>query len=148
MRRADIIGSVVMLGFSLLMLLVLIPLEVEDGTWYGLSPYFYPNLICSLLGIFAFLLLAQAIFRPHLYPGQSCNLSWFQFAVFLLLVAVTLIGVWLISEIGIIIGGPLLIIAVALIMGERRVKPLLFASLVPVAVVYLIATYVLKTPLP
>lgn len=148
MRRADMIGAVAVLGFSLLMLLVLIPLEVQDGAWYGLSPYFYPNLICSLLGIFAFLLLVQAIFRPGLYQDQSVNLSWFQFGIFLLLVVITLIGVWLISQIGILLGGPALILGVALLMGERRLQALLLSAVLPVCVVYLIATYVLKAPLP
>ena len=148
MRQADVIGAVVLLGFSLLMLLVLIPLEVEDGAWYGLSPYFYPNLICSLLGIFAALLLAQAIFRETRYQGQTHELSWFRFSVFLLLVGTTLAGVWLISAAGVLVGGPALILAIALIMGERRPNALVLSASLPVASVYVIATYVLKTPLP
>lgn len=148
MRQADMIGAVVLLGFSLLMLLVLIPLEVEDGAWYGLSPYFYPNLICSLLGIFAALLLAQAIFRESRYEGQTHELSWFRFGVFVLLVGVTLAGVWLINQAGVLVGGPILILAIALVMGERRLKTLLLSASLPVVSVYLIATYVLKSPLP
>jgi len=149
LRRADVVGSLLLLTLSLLMLLVVIPSEVSDGQWYGLSPYAYPNTICGALAIFSVLLLAQAIFKKNHYEvEQKKILSLFQVFIFVLLVAVITFGVWLISVLGVLIGGPILIASVALIMGERRFWILLLSSVLPVLVIYGLAIYVLKTPLP
>lgn len=149
MRRADVVGSLLLLTFSLLMLLVVIPSEVSDGQWYGLSPYAYPNAVCGALAIFSLLLLGQAIFKKgHYSTDQHQILSLFQVLIFILLVSVITFGVWLISVLGVLIGGPILILSIALIMGERRLWVLLLSSVLPVLVIYGLAIYVLKTPLP
>ena len=149
MRKADVLGSILLLTFSLLMLWVVIPAEVSDGRWYGLSPYAYPNAICGALAIFSVLLLAQSIFRKERYDtDDQVNLSLFQVLIFVGLVGVIVFGVWLISVLGVLIGGPMLIMAIALIMGEKRLWVLLPSSVLPVLAVYGLAVYVLKTPLP
>jgi len=149
LRRADVVGSALLLTFSLLMLLVVIPSEVSEGQWYGLSPYAYPNLICGALALFSLLLLAQAIFKKNHYEAvQQKILSLFQVFIFVLLVVVITSGVWLISVLGVLVGGPLLIISIALIMGEKRFWVLLLSSTLPVLTIYGLAIYVLKTPLP
>lgn len=148
MRRADIVGGAFLLAFSLLMLGVIIPAEVEDGQWYGLSPYTYPNIICGAMAVFSLALLAQGIFKKSLYEEQQTTLTLFQLSIFILLIAVILAGVWLISVAGIWIGGPLMIISIALIMGEKRPLVLAICGLAPVASIYVLAIYVLKTPLP
>ena len=149
MRRADVVGSLFLLAFSLLMLMVVIPSEVSDGQCYGLSPYTYPNAVCGALAIFSVLLLRQAIFKKgHYSTYQHQILSLFQVLIFILLVSVITFGVWLISVLGVLIGGPILIISIALIMGERRLWVLLLTSVLPVLVIYGLAIYVLKTPLP
>ncbi len=149
MRRADVVGSLFLLTFSLLMLLVVIPSEVSDGQWYGLSPYTYPNAVCGALAIFSVLLLGQAIFKKgHYSTDQTQIISPFQVLIFILLVSVITFGVWLISVLGVLIGGPILILSIALIMGERRLWVLLLSSVLPVLVIYVLAIYVLKTPLP
>jgi len=149
LRRADVVGSLLLLTISLLMLLVVIPSEVSDGQWYVLSPYAYPNAICGALVIFSVLLLAQALFKKNHYePEQKKILSLFQILIFVLLVALITFGVWLISVLGVLIGGPILIMSIALIMGERRLWVLLLSSVLPVLVIYGLAIYVLKTPLP
>jgi len=149
LRKADVVGSLLLLAFSLLMLVVVIPAEVSGGKWYGLSPYAYPNAICGALAIFSLLLLGQAIFKKsHYLTDNKKILSLFQVLIFTFLVAIIIFGVWLISVLGVLIGGPLLIIFIALVMGERRLWVLFLSSVLPVLLVYGLAIYVLKTPLP
>lgn len=149
MRRADLIGGVFLFAVSLLMLFVIIPAEVSDGKWYGLSPYAYPNIICGAMAIFSLLLIGQSIFKKERYRGaDSVDLTLFQLGVFVLLILTVIAGVWLISFAGFFIGSPVLIVAVALIMGERRLRVLASSALAPTLAIYALATFFLKTPLP
>lgn len=148
MRRADIVGGVMMLIFSISMIFVIIPAETMPGRWTGLSPYFYPILMSGGIGVFAIGLLAQATMRPNYYTDQAVPLTARQFGMFLIVAAIVFAGVLAIDNFGIWIGGVLTITAVMWFMGERN--PLIIAptALVPIIVVYLIVTYVLRSPLP
>ena len=85
MRKADFLGSLIWLGFGLSMLFSIIPMHVESGRWYGLSPHFYPQLISTLIVVFALLMLVSCVLKPDRYKGQTLDLNWnrfFQFIVF------------------------------------------------------------------
>ena len=148
-RRADLIGGVLLLAFSLMMLWVIIPAEVSDGKWYGLSPYAYPNIICGAMALFSVLLIGQSVFKQERYRGaQGVDLTLYQLGIFLLLIITVVAGVWLISFAGFFIGSPVLIVSVALIMGERRRLVLCASAILPTLAIYALATFFLKTPLP
>lgn len=148
MRRADIVGGVIMLVFSISMIFVIIPAETMQGKWTGLSPYFYPTLMSGGIGVFAIGLLAQAAMRPNYYTDQAVPLTALQFGMFLIVTAIVFAGVLAIDKFGVWIGGATTIAAVMLFMGERKPLIILPTALVPIVVVYLVVTYVLRSPLP
>lgn len=104
---------------------------------------------CVVLWLF-FCVVARTghLQKGHYSTDQTQIISPFQVLIFILLVSVITFGVWLISVLGVLIGGPILILSIALIMGERRLWVLLLSSVLPVLVIYVLAIYVLKTPLP
>lgn len=148
MRRADIVGGVIMLVFSISMIFVIIPAETMQGQWTGLSPYFYPMLMSGGIGVFAIGLLAQTTLRPNYYTDQAVPLTAIQFGMFLIIAAIVFAGVLAIDNFGIWIGGAFTIAAVMLFMGERNPLIIVPTALIPIAVVYLIVTYLLRSPLP
>ncbi|MDO8876343.1 MAG: tripartite tricarboxylate transporter TctB family protein [Pseudolabrys sp.] len=148
MRRADIIGGVIMLIFSISMIFVIIPAETMKGQWTGLSPYFYPTVMSGGIGVFAIGLLAQAALRPRYYADQAVPLTMLQFGMFLIVTAIVFAGVLAIDNFGVWIGGAFTIAAIMLFMGERKPLIIVPTALAPIAVVYLVVTYVLRSPLP
>ena len=148
MRRADIIGGAMALVFSLSMIFVIIPAETSQGHWEGLSPYFYPMVMSAGIGVFAIGLLLQALMRPHYYADQTVPLTARQFGMFIIVALIIVGGVIAIDQLGIWIGGVLMIIGVMLFMGERNPFIIAPTALLPIAAVYVVVTYVLGAPLP
>ncbi|MFV0297120.1 MAG: tripartite tricarboxylate transporter TctB family protein [Hyphomicrobiaceae bacterium] len=149
MRRVDIIAAIVLLAFVALMILWVIPAENDgDGVWYGLSPYFYPMVMLVGIALSSIGLLAQAITKRHLYDDQPNPLSLSQFGFFLLVTAIIIAGTLIITYFGFLIGGPLLISATMLFMGETRLVRIVPVSLGTVVIVSMIVSWGLKTPLP
>ena len=68
--------------------------------------------------------------------------------MFALSCALVVAGVVAIDFLGMIVGGPLLIAALMLFLGERGPLRILLTATLPVAAVYLLATHVLHAPLP
>src|SRR3546814_17558933 len=46
MDKADLAGGVAIALFGILMIFVVIPLDTEEGMYYGLPPTFFPTLLC------------------------------------------------------------------------------------------------------
>ena len=148
MRRADIYGSAGLLALGLLMLFVIIPAEAEGDTWSGVSPLFFPTIIAAGFTICCAALLLRAILRSGDYNGMAMPIKLRDFGFFLVASAIILATVLAIHRFGIIWGGPLLIAALMLFMGERNWKRIVPMSIVPVGVIYLFVTKVLNAPLP
>lgn len=148
MRRADLVGGIGLLALSLLLVFVIIPAETAEGAYYGLSPLFYPTVMAAGIGVCAVGLIAQALLRPAVYEGQVLELGPRRLGMFLLVSAIVLGGVIAIDVFGIWVGGPLLIGGVMLFMGERQPLRVLATAVLPVAVVHLLFTQVLHSPLP
>ncbi len=68
--------------------------------------------------------------------------------MFLLAAGITLGGVLLIDRFGFLIGGPALIAALMIFLGERSPLRIVLTATLPVGLVYLLAIYVLRTPVP
>jgi hypothetical protein len=148
MRRIDIFAAIGLLCFVALMVLVIIPRENAGGVWHGLSPYFYPIVMLAGIAVSSVGLLVQALTRPHLYDDQPNTLGMAQFGFFLLSMLIILMGTVLIGRFGFWIGGPLLIAATMIFMGEKNPLRIVPVSVLTVAVVWAIVNWGLKTPLP
>lgn len=148
MRKADIYGGAGLLALGLLMLFVVIPGEAEGDTWSGVSPLFFPTIIAAGFTISAAALLVRALLRPGDYTGMEMPMSPQDFGFFMLACAIILAAVLAIHGLGIVWGGPLLIGALMLFMGERNWKRIVPMSVVPVVVIYLFVNKVLNAPLP
>ena len=148
MRKVDMAAGTLLLAFVGVMLFVIIPLEDEGGTWHGLYPYFFP--VVMLFGVAASSvgLLFQALTKPALYDDQPNPLSWSDLGFFLLISAIIFASVLIIHRFGTWIGGPLMIAAAMIFMGERSPLRIVPTAVITVAIAQAIATYGLQTPLP
>lgn len=148
MRTVDLIAGIGLLSFVAVMVFVIIPAENSEGIWHGLSPYFYPTVMLVGIAVSSAGLVVQAALKKSLYDDQPNTLTWWQLGCFLLLGAIILACVLVIDWFGLWIGGPLLIAAVMIYMGERKPLIIVPTGLATVAVVHVIVTYGLKIPLP
>lgn len=148
LRRADLIGGIFMLALSLCMIFVVIPAETQEGVWFGLSPYFFPTLLMAGIAFASALLIVQSVTRPARGSEPPLALSPRQLAMFGIVAAIIVAGVVAIDLLGLWTGGPVLIAALMLFMGERRPLRIVATSIIPVAVVHLVVFYVLRSPLP
>jgi hypothetical protein len=148
MRLADLISGSLLLAVSLLFLFVIIPAQVGEGEWYGLSPFFYPNLIAGAIAVFSLWLIVQAAVGKNAYEGREVPLSFWQIGIFLIAGLLILCGVMIVERFGIWVGGPVTILAVMLLMGERRPLVLGPTAILPVVCIYTLVRFVLHAPLP
>jgi hypothetical protein len=149
MDRADLIAGVALSLLGFLMILVIIPLGTEEGTYFGLSPTFFPTVLASLATACALGLTAQAMVRIYRRaPARPVPISGLNLLMFLVASGITLGGVLLIDRLGFLIGGPALIAALMLFLGERSPLRIVLTATLPAGLVYLLAIYVLRTPLP
>ena len=148
MRRADIIAGFILLALGLLTLFVIIPAEAEGDTWSGVSPLFFPTLIAAGFCLACVGLLVQAIFSPGSYAGMEAPVKLGRMGFFALACIIVLGAVFAIHAFGFLWGGPLLVGALILFMGERRWYRIVPMSIVPVVVIYLFVTKLLNAPLP
>ncbi len=137
-----------LLFVGLLMLFVVIPAEADGDTWSGVSPLFFPTLIAAGFSIGCAALLARAILRPRAYDGMEAPLKLENFGFFLLACGIVLAAVFLIHAVGFVWGGPVLMAALMLFMGERSLLRIVPMSVVPVLVIYFFVTKMLNAPLP
>ena len=136
-----------MLG--LIVLFVILPLEAGGETWSGVSPLFFPALIASAFTLCSGGLLLQALLRPGAYKGmEEKPVRREHLGFFLLACAIIFAGVLLIHGIGILWGGPLLVAALMLFMGERNWLRILPISILPIVAIYFFVLRVLNAPLP
>lgn len=148
MRRADLIGGIAILAFSLCMIFAVIPAETQEGAWYGLSPYFFPTLLMSGIACASALLILQSVRGRAAEEAPPPALDLGRVGMFVLSAAIVVAGVVAMDFFGIWAGGPALIAGTMLFMGERRPIRIVATSVVPVAVVQVLVLYVLRSPLP
>jgi hypothetical protein len=149
MDKADLIGGLCLAALGLLMIFVIIPAGTEQGTYFGLSPTFFPTLLTVLLTACAVGLVAQALLRMRRQAAaRPLPVSRWNLLMFLGAGGLVLAGVLAIDWFGILAGGPAMIAALMIFLGERGPLRILLTAVVPVALVYVLALHVLSTPLP
>jgi hypothetical protein len=148
MRKFDIAGGLFFLAFVAVMVFVIIPRENAGGVWHGLSPYFYPMIMLTGIAVSSVGLLVQAVSKPRLYDDQPHPLSWSDLGFFLLSYVIILLCVFVIHRFGTWVGGPLLIAATMVFMGELRPVRIAIVSVLTVAVTHVLVTHLLQIPLP
>jgi hypothetical protein len=148
MRRADIFGSAGLFILGLVVLFVVIPAEAEGDTWSGVSPLFFPTIIAAGFTLSCGGLFVQALLRPGSYEGMEMPITLRDFGFFLLACVIVLGAVLVIHAFGILWGGPLLVAALMLFMGERNWLRIVPMAVVPVLIIAFFITKVLHAPLP
>jgi Tripartite tricarboxylate transporter TctB family len=148
MRKVDIVVAALLLVLVGVMLFVVIPMEDEGGKWHGLSPYFFPVLMLFGVAVSCVGLLYQALTKPSMYVDQPNPLTWSDLGFFLLISAIIFVTTVIIHRYGMWIGGPLMIAAAMIFMGERSPIRIVPTAIITVAIAQAIATYGLQTPLP
>lgn len=149
MEKADLAGGIAITCAGILLIFVVIPLQTEEGMYFGLPPTFFPILLSvGMTGCAAALALkAWARLRSGA-PRQAMPIRFRNLVMFVISGILVVLGAVAIDFFGMIVGGPLLIAAFTLFLGERNVLRIAATSTLPVAAVYLLATYVLHSPLP
>jgi len=149
MDKADLIGGAGLALLGVLMIFVIIPLSTEEGMYFGLSPTFFPTLLTTFLTACALGLVAQSLFRLRRHAiSRPVPISGWNLLMFLVAVGLALSGIIAIDYFGILIGGPALIGALMIFLGERNPLRIGLTATVPVGLIYLLAIYVLGTPVP
>jgi len=135
--------------FGLAMIFFIIPMETEEGTYYGLSPTFFPTLLAAGITFCAIGMAAQGWLRLRQANDlRAMPVTRWNLAMFLIAAALLIVGVVAIEYVGLVIAGPALIAAFSIFLGERNALRIGVAATLPVAVIYMMATHVLRTPLP
>ena len=148
-ERADLAGGIALALAGLLLIFVIIPLQTEEGMYFGLPPTFFPILLSVGVTACSAALAIRAWLR--LRSGRALQpmpLRLWNLVMFALSCALVVAGVVAIDFLGMIVGGPLLIAALMLFLGERGPLRILLTATLPVAAVYLLATHVLHAPFP
>jgi hypothetical protein len=148
MRVVDLIAGTGLLVVVAMLAFVVIPAESSDGVWHGLSPYFYPAVMLTGIAASSVGLIIQAAFKKQIYADQPNPISWWQLGCFSALAAIILACVLIIDWFGLWLGGPALIAATMIYMGERKPLRIVIVGLAAVAVVHIVVTYGLSIPLP
>ena len=149
MEKADLAGGVAIALFGILMIFVVIPLDTEEGMYYGLPPTFFPTLLCIGVTGCAVALAGRAWLRLRAGGAQRpMPIRPRDLLMFAISSGLVIAGAVIIDFAGIIVGGPLLIAAFMLFLGERNLLRIALTATLPVGAVYLLARHVLHAPLP
>lgn len=149
MEKADLAGGVAIALVGILLIFVVIPLDTEEGMYFGLPPTFFPTLLSVGMTGCAVALAAKAWLRLRARgPRRAPPLRLRNLAMFVIAAVLVVSGVVAIDHLGMMVGGPLLIAALMLFLGERNAVRIGLTATLPVAAVYLLATHVLHAPLP
>jgi hypothetical protein len=148
LRKADIIAAIGFLGASVLMAFVVIPWQTAEGQWYGLSPMAFPLVLMGGIALASLGLLLQALMQRSKYDDIEPPLTWMQLRNFAIAALIILVGALAVEHLGFWFGAPALIAGCMLYMGEAHPLRVIPTAVLPPLVVFLLARYVLGTPLP
>jgi hypothetical protein len=148
-NKIDLISGAGLSVAGLVLIFIIIPHGTEAGVSFGLSPTVFPTILATGMTACAMALTVQALLRlragsdPRPSPISGWNMLMFGAAS-----ALILAGIVAINYLGMVIAGPLLIACLMLFLGDRSIIRIVLTSTIPVAAIYFLAIYVLRTPVP
>lgn len=144
-RRANIItGMAGMLGAGA-GAFAMLPSDMPD-TSFGLPAWLMPVVALGLIGLMSLLLMVRALMAKG--PDETPSAEYRDAAALLPGLVLSAMGAAAVAWLGFLMGGPLLIAALMLLIGERRPLRIVLVSVLPPALLALFATHVLGVPLP
>lgn len=149
MRQTDIISAslIIIVGLATIIFVIPAGVYIEIDGEYGLRPDFFPFLSMGVVVVMSASFLAHRLIKTSEdgAPPPIQLRGW----LFLLTAAVLLVGgFFLFKFFGFLAGAPAVIIAFMLIMGERRIIPILSVTIAGPLVVWLFFWKLLNFPLP
>ncbi len=145
MRRANIITGMAGMAGAGAGVFAMLPKDMPD-TSFGLPSWLMPVVALGLVGLFSLLLLVRALVASG--AAEAPSAEYRHASALLPGLVLSAAGAAAVAWLGFLLGGPLLIGALMLLIGERRPIRLLLVSLLPPALLALFATHVLGVPLP
>ena len=128
---------VIVFGLCLIVLFVVIPAGTAESDNFGLSPRMLPIATVSAIALFSVITLVAGLLRLGNPPeGEATGMRGLRGVV--LLVLATVIGVVMIDQVGLVVGGTVLVLLASLAIGERRPVALLGMGLGAVLVLLLV----------
>ncbi|MEJ8573554.1 tripartite tricarboxylate transporter TctB family protein [Microbaculum marinum] len=121
MRRANVVSGVVLALFGLLMLLVVIPAQIEQGPEGVVSPRLVPNMMMFLVTVLS-VVLVLTNYRPpqDQEPEEPIPVSLPELAALVKIAAVFAVSVGLYLLVSPLAAGAALVVGSLVVLGERR----------------------------
>lgn len=143
--RSDFWSGFAVMGASAALLFWIIPHYGGRGLGGSISPKFMPTIGATIMLVCACVVTGKAMWRmqrtrisPVNWPdgGRFLRLAWpFAFVA---------AAVMVISSFGLIYSGPLMIAAMLVILGETRPTVVAAAALIPPAIIWFLATQLMR----
>ena len=149
MRRADIIGGIILAVLGLVAIFVIVPDQISDSSDIGIAPDVYPlTLLWLIVGLALLLSVGRWVQRAAL-DDRACMLpaDW----KFIAGATVYLVGAFeAIDLLGLRVGGAVALAVLMLTMGDwpaHKLRVVLISILAPLAIYYVFWN-VFRVPLP
>jgi putative tricarboxylic transport membrane protein len=140
MISADRASGLFFFGFGLLMVLVVNPRFIEDVDTGNIRPETVPNWLALIIAACGAILAVR--------PADRRGLDWRQTGRAAVFLGILGFGIWAMSHVGFVIVAPPLVLAVMLLIGERRPAWLALGVGGMPALIWLLVDVLLGRPLP
>ncbi len=148
LRKYNIISGALLFITSLVFLLAVIPNETAPGEEYGMPPAFLPNIIMIVIGVLSAALLLLNLLgkkKQESDPVPITANNWLHLLIFAVIILASLL---LMTAIGFIASGALMIAAYMIYMGQRKIIPILLTSIITPIFIYYMLWYGFTILLP
>ena len=153
MHRSDMASGLIVVLFSLLLLLWILPNYGGQGFGQGLAPQFMPSVGAYAMLICGVLLVGQTASRmrhartspEEATVDRSSDDAFWRWGLFVLWpIAYVSVAILAIASIGLIYSGPFIIAAMLVLIGVRQPVVILLAALIPPMLIYILAVYLMR----
>jgi putative tricarboxylic transport membrane protein len=150
LRRSDIIAGTLVTVFGLVMIFIIVPIQINSSSEYGLDPKFFPDALLWLLVAMGALLVATRL-RTQSDPADAGPQLDLQNWLFICVIAVFLVAIFIaINTLGFILAGVIMIVLLmlALMLHERHWIELVIVSFIAPFAIYYALYYFFSVQLP